>query len=190
MQPLYDKFYEANIDERKVEGDSTESGVLKFYENIENIKFIRDQFPQVVKGRDEIKVPFNSKDKYSCYMREVKESHLKEENNYWLAFKGAPEYIIKRCSRYIFNGKEMPINESFKNSFVGANKAFALMGERVMGFAYLKLDKNEFPEGFDFENNLNKNSEDKNAPVVPNYPTTGLCFVGLIALEDPPRYVN
>lgn len=49
------------------------------------------------------------------------------------------------------------------------------IGERVIGFCDLKLPKDQFPKGFAFD------AEKE------NFPVTGLRFLGLISMIDPPR---
>ena len=49
------------------------------------------------------------------------------------------------------------------------------MGERVLGFCDLLLPKDQYPTGYPFV------AEDE------NFPLTGLRFVGLMAMIDPPR---
>ena len=48
-------------------------------------------------------------------------------------------------------------------------------GERVLSFAHLSLPADEYPEDFDFN------------PDDPNFPTSGLVFLGQISLLDPAR---
>lgn len=43
------------------------------------------------------------------------------------------------------------------------------------GFCHLYLPENEFPEGFQFDTDSM------------NFPTSNLCFVGLLSMIDPPR---
>ena len=74
--------------------------------------------------------------------------------------KGATEHIIKRCTHYLMNGKDIPISKNFENKFKEANQAFALKGERVIGFAYKRLDPIKFPPDIPFE--IEK--EDKDHP--------------------------
>lgn len=49
------------------------------------------------------------------------------------------------------------------------------LGERVLGFACLRLPENEFPDGFKFDTD----------PA--NFPLEGLVYCGLLAMIDPPR---
>jgi len=48
-------------------------------------------------------------------------------------------------------------------------------GERVLGFCDLRLTEDYFPKGFKFDSDN------------PNFPLTGLRFVGLMSMIDPPR---
>jgi sodium/potassium-transporting ATPase subunit alpha len=49
------------------------------------------------------------------------------------------------------------------------------MGERVLGFSDLRLPEKEFPKGYVFD------ADEE------NFPLTGLRFVGLMSMIDPPR---
>jgi len=49
-------------------------------------------------------------------------------------------------------------------------------GERIIGFCELELDPVRFPPDFAFNDD----------PI--NFPLEGLTFLGLISMNDPPRY--
>lgn len=68
----------------------------------------------------EVKIPFNSKLKFACFLRQSPDLN----NPLWLAFKGAPEQLINRCNRYLLNGKERVIDQTFLSEFDKANKTF------------------------------------------------------------------
>lgn len=184
FQKDYDIFYKNNIDERLTDGDASEAGIIKFFEKVENIKNIRQRFPQHRCNGEDIKIPFNSTIKCASFLRKI-EDNSDPESNFYVAFKGAPDYLIKRCTHYMLNGKEYEIDDYFKNKFKEANQIFALKGERVLAIAYYKLKKNEFNLGFEFKNDTG--IEGEGGMKVPNYPIDQLCFVGLIGMEDPPR---
>lgn len=152
---------------------------------MEDIDSIRKEFPLHETKNGVVHIPFNSDLKFTCYLRRVPLSKS-NKSHFWLAFKGAPERILDRCSKYLLEGKEFDKDKGFENSFKQANKNFALKGERVLGLAYLKLDPIIYHPDFDFINNTNTVQNDP--IVIPNYPITNLCFVGLVAMEDPPRY--
>ena len=71
----------------------------------------------------------------------------------------------------------MAVTEKIKETFTKACTTLAGMGERVLGFVHLDLDPSRFPEGFQFSTDGEE----------PNFPLDGLCFVGLMAMIDPPK---
>jgi sodium/potassium-transporting ATPase subunit alpha len=183
-QAEYDKFYKSNIDERPTDGDASEAGIIKFFEKVDPIENTRKKYPQHSVNGEDIKIPFSSKTKCAGALRLVQDENDSSDANYLLAFKGAPDYLIKFCTHYMLNGKEYPKDNFFENKFQEANQAFALKGERVLGVAYYRFNKKDYPSNFEFKNDIG-NGTDENK--IPNYPTNKLCFVGLIAMEDPPR---
>ena len=70
---------------------------------------------------------------------------------------------------------EEPITTEWQEKYDETNLQLGNLGERVLGFAYLYLPASEFPAGFPW----------KTAP--PNFPMDNLTFIGLAALQDPPR---
>ena len=178
----YERVYKQNISERITEGgNASESGIIKFFEEIRPIEKIREKYPQTKINGVEIKVPFDSKIKCTASLRTITDKDEKNESFYWLAIKGAPDYLIKRCSKYYMDGKEYLINDFFIQKFSEANSTFALKGERVLGFAIAKLNKNQYPENYIFQNSNPETNQ------VQNFDLENLTFVGLIGMEDPPR---
>ena len=181
----YDEEYRNNIDDRYTNTDASESGIIKFFEKTEPIDVIRQEYPLHESGpeKQQIAIPFNSDLKWACFLRRT------PEGQFWLAMKGAPERIMKRCTHYLLNGRDVPINEEFQEKFKQANQAFALKGERVIGLSYKRLPPEDFPPDYVFKiekedkNNPRKKGEDPRV----NFPLNDLTFVGLIAMEDPPR---
>ncbi|XP_026513790.1 sodium/potassium-transporting ATPase subunit alpha-2 [Terrapene carolina triunguis] len=83
--------------------------------------------------------------------------------------------ILDRCSTILAQGQELPLDEEMRDAFQNAYLELGGLGERVLGFCHLNLPQDKFPRGFKFD-----------ADEV-NFPTTGLCFVGLMSMIDPPR---
>ena len=54
-------------------------------------------------------------------------------NDFQLVMKGAPERILDRCSTVLIDGREAPINDTFRNHFNEAYIHLGGMGERVLG---------------------------------------------------------
>jgi sodium/potassium-transporting ATPase subunit alpha len=181
LRPLYMKYYESNIDERLTDTDASETGILKLFEKFEEIELVRKRYPQHFYNNVDICIPFNSKLKFACFLRQVPKKDNPNDYTFCLAFKGAPEQLIKRCNRYLQNGQEIAIDQKFHDGFQVANKTFALKGERIIGLAYTHLEPGFYHKDYPFEVN-----NEKDEPI-PNFPITNLCFVGLLAMEDPPR---
>jgi magnesium-transporting ATPase (P-type) len=86
------------------------------------------------------------------------------------------------------------MDDDFKNKFDKANEALALKGERILGIAYNKLNPNVYGADYKFikvdPDKVVEKSED-GTPAQEEYitdiPISNLVFVGLIAMEDPPR---
>lgn len=82
--------------------------------------------------------------------------------------KGAPDILLKRCTKYYENGKVYEIDETRRNKINKYNSSMAAKALRVIGIAY--LDVNTVPNRL--ESNIVEND---------------LIFVGLLGMIDPPR---
>lgn len=156
---------EASIDNRKVNGDASEAGILKFTEKITSVTQMRATNGQVAT------IPFNSANKFMVTINKVADNG----NKLRLCMKGAPERVMDRCDSIRTNKGVMPFDEATR-ALINEQLQFMMeRGERVLGFARLDLDPHEFPVTFEFD------LEEI------NFPMNGLTFVGLMALLDPPR---
>uniref|UniRef100_A0A6Q2XCL0 Sodium/potassium-transporting ATPase subunit alpha n=1 Tax=Esox lucius TaxID=8010 RepID=A0A6Q2XCL0_ESOLU len=154
------------IPSRIVVGDASETALLKFTElTIGNTMEYRERFKKVVE------VPFNSTNKFQV----IHELEDPLDLRYLLVMKGAPERILERCSTILIKGQELPLDEQWREAFQTAYMDLGGLGERVLGFCHIYMNEKEFPRGYKFE------SEEM------NFPTSGLCFAGLISMIDPPR---
>ena len=156
-------------------GDASETALVKFYQPIDDITETRNLYPfGKCKDGSESKMPFNSTNKYAL-------SIVKQQgpDHYWVAYmKGAPEKIWKNCGRILYEGKYKQIDSEEKKKFEAVNLRFGKNGERVLGFAMLPLNKEMYPENFDFVTSSPDNF---------NFPLENYIFVGLISLMDPPK---
>lgn len=50
-----------------------------------------------------------------------------------LVMKGAPERILERCSTILMHGKEVPMDDNFREAFNNAYMELGGLGERVLG---------------------------------------------------------
>ncbi|XP_021915175.1 sodium/potassium-transporting ATPase subunit alpha [Zootermopsis nevadensis] len=152
---------------KEVNGDASEAALLKCMElALGDVLSIRKRNKKVCE------VPFNSTNKYQVSVHETEDAN---DPRHLLVMKGAPERILDKCSTIFIGGKEKVLDEEMKEAFNNAYLELGGLGERVLGFCDFMLPSDKFPLGFKFD------SDD------PNFPLTGLRFVGLMSMIDPPR---
>lgn len=108
-------------------------------------------------------VPFDS-------MRKMMSTvHKTEENGGIIQFtKGAPDEILKRCTKVLVNGSAAPLTPELRAEILASNKAMADKALRVLAAAMKKLsDAPSVYESEAIENDL--------------------CFIGLCGMIDPVR---
>ncbi|XP_059138718.1 sodium/potassium-transporting ATPase subunit alpha-like [Physella acuta] len=152
---------------RECNGDASESALLKCVElSIGNVTEFRRRNKKIVE------IPFNSTNKYQVSIHETEDPN---DPRYLLVMKGAPERIMDRCSSILMHGKDQPLDDNFREAFNSAYLELGGLGERVLGFCDYLLPAAEYPPNYVFD------------PEGPNFPITGLRFVGLMSMIDPPR---
>ncbi|KAJ3128393.1 hypothetical protein HK100_009205 [Physocladia obscura] len=155
------------IDQRTITGDATESGLFRFAaQKLNDIDQLQDKYPKV------FEIPFNSENKW--HMAIHKRPHA--TGKLTLFMKGAPERILRICSTILKDGEAITMEKDHQDEFTRSYEYMAGKGHRVLAFAMLNLPESEYLENIEFK------KEPK------NYPSTGLCFVGLASLEDPPKH--
>lgn len=161
---------ETCIDERKVNGDASEEGILKFAEKITSVMDFRARNPQV-SG-----IPFNSTNKYMVTIHRDEE----ESGHFRMLMKGAPERVIDRCTFVLTgNGNLQEMTAEYRQIIDGHLATMMGNGERVLGFAQRLLPQTKFGPDYVFDNE----QRDFFETITENQ----LCFTGLISLMDPPR---
>eukprot|EP01022_Parablepharisma_sp_SALTPOND_P013693 TRINITY_DN183_c0_g1_i6.p3 TRINITY_DN183_c0_g1~~TRINITY_DN183_c0_g1_i6.p3 ORF type:complete len:550 (+),score=80.48 TRINITY_DN183_c0_g1_i6:11208-12857(+) len=157
-------------DRKAVSGNATEVGMVKFISSFINYRKCRDEFNEA------FGIPFNSALKYNLVIKEV----VDESGDFMkhlVLMKGAAEKVVLRCNKVDINGTVVEMTEDKRKLIDQKNNEYASHGERVLGLAYLDLNPEQYPKGVKFISE----GEDKNVP------TTGLVFLGLMSLMDPPR---
>ncbi len=114
---------------------------------------LRDQFPRVHE------IPFDSE-------RKRKSTVHRTTNGLMMYTKGAPDVVLKLCSRMDNGGETTPLTDEARNTIWDINREFASQALRVLAFAYKPLDSSE---------NVTETDE------------RDLVFVGLQGMIDPPR---
>ncbi len=133
-------------------GDPTEIALIKAARYIDlNINEIRKTHKRIAE------IPFSSE------TRIMLTHHL----NHGSILKGAPEEVLKLCSKVFENGNtQETITKDHIDKILKSNQLLASEGYRVLALAYHNNQKEE----------LNKNKDSKD-----------FVFTCLIAMEDPPR---
>lgn len=173
---------------RHTEGDASESGLIKFVQPIRDLIETRKTYPvhsyQLKEETGEItnvdcEIPFNSFKKYNLMIRDIASDNSKD--SFLVIMKGAPERIWGRCSKILVQGEVREITDHWHKKFEEANSTLGKNGERVLAFANVYLKASEYPRNSKFI----MKEENK------NFPMENLTFIGLVAMNDPPRvYVD
>ena len=82
--------------------------------------------------------------------------------------KGAPDEVLKRCTRYLKNGEELPLTDSVRKEIFAANKTMADKALRVLCAA--RRSHESLPNDFE-----------------PQTLENDLCYIGLSGMIDPIR---
>ena len=121
---------------RECNGDASESALLKCVElSIGGVTKYRTDNPKVAE------IPFNSTNKYQVSVHQTNDG----DERYLIVMKGAPERILDRCSTILVEGKEIPMDEEWRENFNNAYLELGGIGERVFGFCDLRLPIDKFP---------------------------------------------
>lgn len=153
-------------------GNASEAAFIKFCEGISPIEEMRDNYQELAD------VPFNSTNKYQI--------SINLDNNDWqkprlVLIKGAPERVWSRCRFIMVNGVPQLKTEEHEKKYQAEITNFMQSGERVLGCAMGTLAPDMYPHDYKYE------TGDPEKYNFPHKYEDDLCFVGLIALIDPPR---
>eukprot|EP01012_Entosiphon_sulcatum_P020582 TRINITY_DN254_c0_g4_i1.p1 TRINITY_DN254_c0_g4~~TRINITY_DN254_c0_g4_i1.p1 ORF type:complete len:1027 (+),score=164.33 TRINITY_DN254_c0_g4_i1:49-3129(+) len=116
-------------------------------------------------------VPFSSRTK--CMTTIHGPLPEKEGGGYLLVSKGAPEYMVPRCtSMAAIDSADQALDEA---ATLALYEKWGSCGERVIALCERRLSPQDFPDNFVFD------------PEAQNFPTDNLRFLGLVGVQDPPR---
>lgn len=107
-------------------------------------------------------IPFDSKRKAMSVI--ARDSSGKQ----WVFTKGAPDSILSKSTFYLEKGRRVRLTPAMYSDLLAKNSEYASRGLRVLGFAY-----REYQGSPDCED--------------PDVVERGLTFIGLMAMQDPPR---
>lgn len=163
-------------------GDASESALLKYVQSVFDVDVFRNENPKLKE------IPFNSSNKYQVSIHQTANSDKR-----LLVMKGAPERILSRCDKVLINGNVEEFTPELRKHMEDLQTELSRKGLRVLGFAELELDPNVYPKDYVY------NSDVPNFPLGDDRDTfpqdiphtehifTKLCYVGMMAMIDPPR---
>jgi magnesium-transporting ATPase (P-type) len=93
----------------KAIGPPSEVAMIKYAEQLINVHEFRRRYNII------FEIPFNSKRKYHLVIARM--HSIGNKCRYLLLIKGAPEIIIKHCTRILGSEGEMDLNEDRMNEF-------------------------------------------------------------------------
>ncbi|WP_326717722.1 cation-translocating P-type ATPase [Vagococcus jeotgali] len=138
-------------------GDPTETALVKY-----GMDHGFDVQKQLTKEPRLAEVPFDSERKLMSTF------HKLDDGRYFVAVKGAPDELLKRCVSYDVNGVIQPMDKAEEDLILQTNTGLAKQALRVLAMAYKIVD--EIP------NELSSESVE-----------TDLIFSGLVGMIDPER---
>lgn len=157
----------APILKRQTTGNRVDAALLKFVQlSGTDVDAMR------TRNRRVCEIPFSPMSRFQVTIHETED---KNDPSYVLLMKGAPELLLECCSTIVYGGKEIPLDDTMKETFSDAFIDMGSMGETVIGFCDYKLPTQKFPPGYPFD------AEEQ------NFPLTGLRFLGLVSLREPIR---
>ena len=148
---------DANLDdEGKAQGEPTEAALVNF---AAAQQLPKNKLEEVMPRVDE--APFDSS-------RKMMSTVHKLENAYIQFTKGAPDEILKRCTRCMKDGSEVPMTEELRQEILRANKQMADQALRVLAVSQRRwAEKPQSNKAEDLEQDLT--------------------FLGLTGMIDPVR---
>jgi sodium/potassium-transporting ATPase subunit alpha len=152
------------IPERQILGDATETGLTRFASQHPDFDELEQNFPKV------FEIPFNSETKLAISIH--RKAH---DNGDWTVYvKGAPERVLNLCTTILTaQDQALSLTGDHEAAFHEAYREMAGQGNRVLAFAQCLLPGDTYPSNYTFDKT--------------NCPMENWCFVGLAALEDPPK---
>mmetsp|Transcript_33412 Transcript_33412/g.95723 ORF Transcript_33412/g.95723 Transcript_33412/m.95723 type:complete len:1054 (-) Transcript_33412:271-3432(-) len=152
-------------------GDASDSALLRHYiaaaseAGAPSLQHLRADWPKVAE------LPFNSTNKYMLTIHRVPGP----DGSRVLLMKGAPERMLERCSSVLRDGSEASLDAAARADIARGIMEAASRGQRILGMCSRVLEASVYGNDYVFD------------VAEPNFPTSGLVFLGWVALRDPPR---
>ncbi|CAO3652453.1 unnamed protein product [Cunninghamella echinulata] len=165
------------IPERQVNGDATDSAILRFAATLGSVS---DDFDRI------FEIPFNSKNKWMLTMYQAGKNPqamvdvfgtVPTKNEYLIFVKGAPDVLMPKCSSILCaqTNTVMPLTADYSTKISLVQETWARNGQRV-----LVLCRRLFAT----DQELGTNAFEEN---VTHHAVNDLTIIGLLGIMDPPR---
>lgn len=143
----------------------------------------------------ECTIPFSSDIKFNLFIRDLKKEDknpARKEDNLVVVLKGAPDRVIKRCTKILINGEERDFDKYWYQKVMDANNSFADAGERVLAFARIDLDPKIYSKSPAYEFDMSgwtkwMDVKERDESYPGWFPMHKLTLVAVVSLNDPPR---
>ena len=143
-------------DKKIAVGEPTECALVNYA-----YKFGLDKNDLEISNPRVTEAPFDS-------MRKMMSTVHKSDGGYVQYTKGAPDEVLKRCSKYLKDGHAEVLTDEIRKTILFQNKSMADKALRVLASAFKAYT--DFPESSE-----------------PEYLEKDLCFIGLVGMIDPIR---
>ena len=158
------------IADRKVNGDATDSAILRFVEGMQ-----RPARTTRAAWRSVFKVAFNSKNKFAIHV-----AHADAAPHPLLLIKGAPDILLPRCDAYVAaaDGSVAPLSPADRQKIEQLKDFWSAQGKRVILLAQKPMETSLFDpveQPREYERDIMGRA------------ANGLVLTGLVGIVDPPR---
>ncbi|KAI5815821.1 hypothetical protein BZA77DRAFT_73418 [Pyronema omphalodes] len=164
------------LDQRKINGDATDSAVLRFVESIASVSAMRLEWQNV------FRLAFNSKNKFMIQIvrrvgkEDEKDEKNQEKDDMLLTIKGAPDILITRCTHFMdHDGSTKELSPEKLQLVEETKDKWSAQGKRVILMARKKFRTPHSPQSREFEEEVMQES------------SSGLELIGLVGIIDPLR---
>lgn len=162
------------IADRKVNGDATDSAILRFAESMNKVSDTKDNFRPV------FKIAFNSKNKFAINVVSHASAYDVEKTGQpLLMIKGAPDILLARCKSFVdLDGSIVSMSDADRTMIESTKDGWSSQGKRVILLASKQLSGmilDPMQQAREYEREVMAQA------------TSDLVFCGLVGIVDPPR---
>lgn len=156
--------------ETKLVGDAADTAIYKMCANVCKIDMIKTR----TTNRRLRVLPFNSNVKFMISANQL--DYM--PTNVLITLKGAPDFVIQRCSTYkTKTGEIQSLTNDIQQIIIQRQETFGKDGYRLTAMSQQSIERSGFDEY------LNIHHDDD----LHGLPSNDYTFIGLFALIDPPR---